>query len=187
MRAIEKLPGDRFQTASALAEELEGIVGTGCGLRGDRRTVRALEESGIVPPVVGDSGAAPSIRRKRDPSRRAIAGTAFLGLLVVGAAGVLQGTASRAGETAGAVPLELVPENPGFLRVLATPWAEVWVDGQQVETTPFARPVPLRPGTHYLALVHPKAPVERRTIEVVSGETKTFDVVMSVADKDKKK
>ncbi len=182
MRAIEKLPGDRFQTAGALAEELEGIAGAGCGLRGDRRTLRALEESGVIPPAGAEAGAAPPIRRKRDPSRRAIAGTAFLGLVIVGAAAFLQGTSSRAEETAGASPLELAPEKPGFLRVLATPWAEVWVDGQLVETTPFARPIPLRPGIHYVALVHPKAPVERRTAEIVSGETNTFDVVMSVTE-----
>ena len=91
-------------------------------------------------------------------------------------------TAPHRDDTVGLSPLELAPDNAGFIRVLATPWAEVWVDGQRVETTPFARPIPLRPGTHYLALMHPKAPVEKRTVEIVSGETKTFDVVMSVGD-----
>jgi serine/threonine-protein kinase len=55
------------------------------------------------------------------------------------------------------------------------------VDGERVDVTPFARAIPLRPGSHYAALVHPNAPIEKRTIEVVSGETKTLDVVMSVA------
>jgi serine/threonine-protein kinase len=80
------------------------------------------------------------------------------------------------------MPLELAPALPGFLRVLATPWAEVWVDGQRVDVTPFARAIPLRAGTHYIALVHPRAPVEKRTVEVVSGETRTFDVVMAVSE-----
>jgi serine/threonine-protein kinase len=182
MRAIEKLPGDRFQTASALADELEGLAGTGCGLRGDRRTLRALEYSGLIVPTAHESAPTPPIRRKRDPLRRTLVGMGVLGGAVVGAAVFLQSTAPRSEDTAGVLPLELAPANPGFVRVLATPWAEVWVDGQQVETTPFARSIPLRPGIHYLALVHPKAPVERRTVEVVSGETKTFDVVMSVPE-----
>jgi hypothetical protein len=181
MRAIEKLPGDRFQTTRELADELETLAAPGSGLRGDRRILRALEQMGAVPPA-NDGAAVRPIRRKRDPLRRAIAGVAVLGALLVGAAGFLQGTAPHRDDTVGLSPLELAPDNPGFIRVLATPWAEVWVDGQRVETTPFARPIPLRPGTHYLALVHPKAPVEKRTIEIVSGETKTLDVVMSVGD-----
>jgi serine/threonine-protein kinase len=182
MRAIEKLPGDRFQTAGALADELEGLAGIGCGLRSDKRTLRALAQSGVIPPTADESAAAQPIRRKRDPVRRALMGTAVLGAAVVSAAVFLQSTAPRSEDAAGVLPLELAPANPGFLRVLATPWAEVWVDGQQVETTPFARPIPLRPGMHYLALVHPKAPVERRTVEIASGETKTLDVLMSVGE-----
>ncbi len=66
--------------------------------------------------------------------------------------------------------------------MLATPWAEVWVDGQRIDVTPFARGVPLPPGTHYVTLVHPSAPVEKRTLVVAPGETRTIDVVMNVGD-----
>jgi serine/threonine-protein kinase len=66
--------------------------------------------------------------------------------------------------------------------VLATPWAEVWVDGQRVEVTPFAHPIPLPTGTHYVTLVHPNAPVEKRTVSLAAGETHTVDVVMGVPD-----
>jgi serine/threonine-protein kinase len=75
-----------------------------------------------------------------------------------------------------------LPAAPGYLRVLATPWAEVWVDGQRVDVTPFARGIPLPPGTHYVTLVHPSAPVEKRTLQVAPGETRTIDVVMNVGD-----
>jgi eukaryotic-like serine/threonine-protein kinase len=182
MRALEKLPGDRFQTARELAEELEGLAGTGCGLRGDRRTLRAVEQSGLVPPAAEGTAPAKPIQRKRHPLRRAIIGIGVLGAAVIGSAFLLQSSAPHGESNVGAAPLELVPPSPGFMRVLATPWADVWIDGQKVDTTPFARPIPLRPGTHYLALVHPEAPVEKRTVEIVSGETRMFDVVMSVTD-----
>jgi serine/threonine-protein kinase len=84
--------------------------------------------------------------------------------------------------SAGTRPLELVPSAPGYLRVLATPWAEVWIDGQRVDTTPFARAIPLPPGMHYVTLVHPSAPVEKRTIAIAAGETRTIDVVLAVPD-----
>jgi hypothetical protein len=30
--------------------------------------------------------------------------------------------------------------------------------------------------------VHPNAPVEKRTVDIVAGETRTLDVVMAVSD-----
>jgi len=113
--------------------------------------------------------------------RSATAGIAVLGAIAVAGGGALQASAHREGLAAGARALELSPQTPGFLRVLATPWAEVWIDGQRVDVTPFSRGIPLSPGTHYVTLVHPAAPVEKRTISVQTGEIRTIDVVMGVA------
>src|SRR5690606_36507223 len=73
------------------------------------------------------------------------------------------------------------PQRMAHLRVVATPWAHVSVDGQHVATTPFAHPIPLEAGVHYVRLEHPNAPVERRTIELVAGETVLLDVKMDIA------
>jgi eukaryotic-like serine/threonine-protein kinase len=181
MRAIEKLPADRFQTAEALAENLEELADARSGLRSEELVVRALEHAGLVPPREGAGEAAPR-ERARASVRRAIAGLAVLGCVAVGGGIVLQATAHRDGQAAGSRPLELLPASPGFLRVLATPWAEVWVDGQRIDVTPFARGIPLTPGTHYVTLVHPNAPIEKRTLVVASGETRTIDVVMNIGD-----
>jgi hypothetical protein len=56
----------------------------------------------------------------------------------------------------------------------------VVIDGQKVETTPFARPIPLRAGIHHVRLEHPQAPAERRTIDLAPGETVLLDVTMRV-------
>ena len=143
--------------------------------------MRALEYAGLVPAREGADTVAPRVRA-RESVRRAIAGLAVIGSLAVAGGIVIETTAQREGQAAGARPLELVPAAPGMLRVLATPWAEVWVDGQRVDVTPFARGIPLTPGTHYVTLVHPSAPVEKRTIVIVAGETRTLDVVMAVPD-----
>jgi serine/threonine-protein kinase len=181
MRAIEKLPADRFQTAEALAEQLEELFEARTDLRGDRLVVRALVHAGLVAAPDLASAAAPG-PSKRASVRRAVAGLAVLGGLTVAGGISLQATAPREGRTAGTHPLELVPAAPGYLRVLATPWAEVWVDGQRIDVTPFARGIPLIPGTHYVTLVHPNAPVEKRTVDIATGETRTIDVVMAVPD-----
>ena len=90
------------------------------------------------------------------------------------------GSAARSGLEPGNRPLELVPAEAGGLRVLATPWAYVRVDGQQVETTPFARAIPLSAGKHWVTLTHPDAPPVEREVLVTTGETVTLDVTMAV-------
>lgn len=181
MRAIEKLPADRFQSAEAMAEQLESLTNVGAGLRGDRLVLRALENAGVVRPTEVDF-VAPE-RHRRFSAVKATAGLAILGACTVFAGGVLQATAHRRGEAAdGTAPLALVPTSPGYLRVLAIPWAEVWIDGQRVEVTPFARPIPLAAGTHYVTLVNPRAVAERRTVSIAPGETRTIDVVMAVSE-----
>jgi serine/threonine-protein kinase len=181
MRAIEKLPANRFQTAEALAQALEELVGAGPGPRSERLVLHALERAGLVSGLDPSEATLP-VRRGRAPVRRAVAGLALLGLSAVIGGAALQSGARREGESAGARPLELVPASPGFLRVLATPWAEVWIDGERIDVTPFARAIPLSAGTHYVTLVHPSAPPEKRAISVEAGQTRTLDVVMPVPD-----
>jgi len=40
----------------------------------------------------------------------------------------------------------------------------------------------LPPGTHYVTLVHPSAPVEKRVVNVATGDTRTLDVVMAIPE-----
>jgi eukaryotic-like serine/threonine-protein kinase len=181
MHAIEKLPADRFASAEAMAERLEELAAGRSGLRADRLVVRALVVAGLTPASEPESTELPR-RPKKTSVRRSIAGIAVLGATAVAGGGALEATAHREGLAAGARPLELAPAKPGYLRVLATPWAEVWVDGQRVEVTPFARGIPLPPGTHYVTLVHPTAPVEKRTVSIVSDDTRTIDVIMSLPE-----
>jgi hypothetical protein len=65
--------------------------------------------------------------------------------------------------------------------VVARPWAHVIIDGQQVDTTPFARSIPLSAGTHYVRLEHPQAVTERRTVRLAPGETMLLDVSLKLA------
>jgi serine/threonine-protein kinase len=179
MRSIEKLPVDRFQSAESLAEHLEELARSRWNLRGDQLLAHALERAGLVGRgETADITTSPP--NPRTSSRQAVAGLAVLGTVAVLGGVALQATAHRDGQNAGTSPLELVPAAPGFLRVLATPWAEVWIDGQYVETTPVARATPLAPGTHFVTLVHPNAPIEKRRVLIVQGKTETLDVVMAV-------
>jgi serine/threonine-protein kinase len=68
----------------------------------------------------------------------------------------------------------------GYLRVLATPWAEVLIDGELVDTTPIGRPIAVSPGRHFITFRHPNAPDEKRSIQVASGQTAVVDVSMRI-------
>jgi len=181
MRAIEKLPVDRFQSADVMAEQLEEFARARSGLRSETLVVNALEHAGLVTPRAAEGTRAPA-QTRRASVRRAVAGLAVIGGAAIVAAAAIQATANREGESAGTRPLELTPASPGYLRVLATPWAEVWVDGQRVDVTPFARAIPLVPGKHYVTLVHPNAPIEKRTVSIATGETVMVDAVMTIGE-----
>jgi serine/threonine-protein kinase len=183
MRCLQKLPQDRFSSAQELGQALESIVAESNDSP-DRLVARAVSGK------ASDEGDRPSLLRHIGPRRRRspTVGLAFrgylaaLGLIVAGAVAI-QYAAARTSESDARhknTVLQLVPARTSHLRVVADPWATVIVDGQRVDTTPFAYAIPLSAGTHYVRLEHPKAPTERRTIRLTPGETVLLDVKMDV-------
>ena len=70
--------------------------------------------------------------------------------------------------------LTKLPEKaePAFLRINATPWADVYVDGKKVGQTPIGS-LEVTPGTHTVKLVCPPLGTEEtKTVTVGAGETK---------------
>jgi hypothetical protein len=187
-RCLEKMPSDRFQSTPELIEALEH-AGRELNVSDAAETVRlALAEAGLDP-----SRTAPRVSERPRAAAaaegmslgQASAGI-FLAFVVFGAGVAAVQLVSRRGEEqrgeqGGRTRLELVPPTVSYLRVVAKPWANVIVDGQLIDTTPFARPIPLSAGTHYVRFEHPNAPAERRTIKLTPGETLLLDVAMKVA------
>jgi hypothetical protein len=67
------------------------------------------------------------------------------------------------------------------VRVVVEPWARVFVDEQFFDVTPFADPIVVTPGTHQFLFEHPNAPIEKRQVSVVAGESVLLDVSMAIA------
>lgn len=181
MRLLEKSPADRHANASDVLERLHRELRS--LTRDDPTAVArsALVETGFATAERKPEGAGTSSARKGIGPARALVGHALvLAAFVIGVLAIESGSAARSGLEAGNKPLELLPEQSGGLRVLATPWAHVRVDGQQVETTPFARAIPLTPGKHWITLTHPDAPPVEREITVSTNETVMLDVTMAV-------
>jgi eukaryotic-like serine/threonine-protein kinase len=182
-RCLQKLPAHRFQSANELERALDAALSE-LGAEPRQALLGALENAGLevrgALPAPADAPA-----RRPPPSVFATGRVLVLALcLLLAGAFAIEMVARRAGrkddERARQGRLELAPTNPGYLRVVAEPWAHVIVDGQKLETTPFARPIPLSAGTHYVRLEHPFAPTERRTVELLPGETILLDVTLKV-------
>lgn len=186
-RCLEKMPSDRFASTEELVLALERFLGE-AGVTSSHRTIAgALVQGGLTdeaPRSVLDTSAVLTEPPEAPPVAWAVKGLLIcLGLVVVVGAGIQWLAARQEGTPSvrrGAAELALAPKRPAYLRVVADPWAHVVVDGQRVDTTPFARAIPLGAGTHYVRLEHPNAPTERRTITLVPGETVLLDVKMRV-------
>lgn len=189
MRCLEKLPSDRYQQARELCVALENACAEIGAMDTQSAVLDMLGAAGFVVPEAKKRelpyAGALSPRSSRMSLRQASVGIFLaLVLLVVGGA-LIQIVArrgeARAGAQAGRQRLELVPQPVAHLRVVAEPWAHVVVDGQHVDTTPFARSIPLSAGTHYVRFEHPNAPTERRTVQLAPGETVLLNVTLKVS------
>lgn len=182
-QCLEKLPDHRYSSAASLAAALRRIADDLDIPTGRREIASALARAGLGGHQITSQSVAP--RAIPTPRREGI-GRASMGQLFVLFSMILGGSAIQSnapGIDAGFDRhdvLELVPEKPASLRVLARPWASVYIDGQFVDVTPFARPIPIRAGEHEVMLRHPSAPEERRFIKPGLHETVLVEVEMKV-------
>jgi len=178
MRCIEKHPADRPMSADAVAEELTEFVRSRTELPMRQLVRGALASARLV------SGEVPSLVRASEP-RAPFASSpwsvALFGAGLVVALFAIHATDHDAVQTAAAAEGPLVPARPGFLRLLATPWAEVAIDGQRAAITPVAYAIPLAPGVHFVTFTHPNAPTQTRRVSIAPGATETLDVTMDVS------
>jgi serine/threonine protein kinase len=198
LRCLSKRPADRFATTDEIVDELQRFLeertpsGTTdlasmhrrvlarAGILDERRTLRE-EAATTSRPARG----AP-LRMRAVPLAPTVIGVALSFIAMAAGGSVIQwragGIRSDRSSTSGAAPLpvDATGANLGALRVLVRPWAEVVIDGQSVDTTPFARPIRLRAGRHVVDLIHPSAR-ERRIVDVRAGETVTIDAILPVS------
>ncbi|RYZ09144.1 MAG: serine/threonine protein kinase [Myxococcales bacterium] len=179
-RCLEKLPSDRVGSAQELASELRQALRELWDGAPEGAVLSALASAGVVEAKV--AAPKPAARAVPRASLRSVTlGLALVCLGIVVSGGVLRRAFGPAeASRRAAAPLSTPGVEAAELRVVAHPWAHVFVDGQQRETTPFARPLKLSPGTHYIRLEHPNAPPERRTVSMAVGEGVLLEVDMKV-------
>lgn len=188
-RCLEKRRQDRFQTPQDLVLALERFLSQRVDVNYHARLVLFLREHGFVSPteaqaVLGPlstaappSGASARQRAAQGVTRRLAAMLAlFSAALLCFLAGL---HLLRVGAPLpGVVPEGEAASRAGQLQILVDPWAEVYIDGQWVETTPFARPLRVRPGRRFIELHNPHYPTVRRVVDVAPEQTLALRVTL---------
>jgi hypothetical protein len=67
---------------------------------------------------------------------------------------------------------------PGALKVVAWPWAEVYIDGAYVDTTPVARSFSLAPGIHEVTLKNPHFRTVTKRVLIESARPQKLKVTL---------
>ncbi len=180
-QCMEKLPADRYPSMQALIHDLEDFLASRVGINYNAYMVNFLKEQGVLSDdEAGGILATGAIREGQKmvrEDRRIIRSISLLHAVVV-AAMLFGGLIIQRASTdpiherpRDSVSLSLDPGAVGYLRVVADPWALVRIDGTDVETTPFAAPISLSAGVHYVELVNPYFKELTREIEIRAGET----------------
>jgi serine/threonine-protein kinase len=169
-------PPDITTVASRLSRELRRET----SLPNDVLVSRALEAAGLADPLPAPADASVA-RGTALRLNLGVPGVVAIGLGVglALALGLWWRDGDARGGDAAAGPRGIVDE-PGRVRVLARPWAEVFVDGRRIDVTPMASPVEVKPGRHIVSFRHPAAPEEARTVELIAGQTVVVEVDMKV-------
>ena len=190
-RCLARAPDDRFEDARAVADALESALATRTTLPATVLVSRALFAAKLGDEIAAAAGVgAPAAATTRGPDLVGAARVFAVAFLLILAGGfaiqVLRdsdtvpepGTTSLDAEDAGVAAAG--SRDRGMVRVVAQPWAEVYLDGELVDVTPMGRPILVIPGKHFITFRHPKAPDEQRAIKIAAGQTVMVDVTMRV-------
>jgi eukaryotic-like serine/threonine-protein kinase len=186
-RCLAKDPADRYPDAGAVAAALEQALARLSRLPVPVLVSRALAAAGrgeALTAPTAPARAAPAPATSLDVGRAARALLGVLALIVAGGVGLRllddPGAAQEGEGVPESAPAAAASRDRGLLRVVASPWAEVYVDGELVDVTPIGRPIPVLPGRHFVTFRHPSAPDEQRTIKITAGQSVFLDVTLRV-------
>lgn len=191
-RCMEKLPHNRYPSMQALIQDLEDLLASRVKTNYNERLVTFLQQEGVIDASEAEAILAPgrgSSGRGGGEDRRALRRIVSLQaalLAVMLTCGVLLRVVHPAASEARAAPEARASvtsvDDAGFLRVVATPWAHVYVDGAKVATTPVARRFPLSPGLHYVRFENPYFEAEEREVHIQRGEIASVEVELRRAE-----
>jgi serine/threonine-protein kinase len=188
-RCMEKRKDDRYKSTQDLVLALERFISKRVEMNYHARLVLFLRDQKVITDEEADAQLHPAVAGGYSkPALPGPLGWAGLRRLASAQAAILGALAVIIAflhaSQIGAPPVQAAvapppPPPPGFVRVLVRPWAEVYVDGRLVETTPFSKALAIPEGVHRLDLKNPYFATETRKLVVKRGATETVKVVLA--------
>jgi len=179
----------------ALIQDLEDFLAGRVEGNYSARLVTFLAQEGLIDRREAEDilapGRNPALRPQhedRRTNRRIFATQAALFIVILACGGVLRLTYSEPAIEQQPEPQQAVETSltdAGFLRVIARPWAHVYVNGHKVATTPVARRFPLPPGRHFVRLQNPYFESQEQEVVIQTDETVTLRVELERAQPEK--
>jgi len=187
-RCMEKIPANRYPSTQALIDDLMEFLASRIHMNHSARLVMYLRDVGVIGEAEAEqvlqAGATRGPRGGNgDKSLVRSAALVFSALcgLSIATGGAIQASARRFGEH-GAFTEDnwrsIVPPNAGYITVVADPWADVYVDGELVATTPTAERIALAAGKHYVKYKNPYFETHTMEIIVAPGETQRIEATL---------
>lgn len=189
-RAMEKLPSSRYPSTQALIDDLMEFLAGRIATNHSARLVMFLREVSVISEHQADetlkAGATRSgLRSSGDRQLVRGAGAMFSAILltILGAGGAIQASSgnlhAKLSSFGPANASSLLPRNAGYIEVVAEPWADVYVDGELVATTPTSSRIALPPGKHYVKYKNPYFQEQTTEIYVKTGVTQRLFATLS--------
>lgn len=187
-RCMEKMPANRYATTQALIDDLMEFLAARVPINYNAKLVMYLREVGVVTDDEAEeilTAAGPRGNVHRGPRDKRLIRHVAVGQGILLAAILISGGAIQAangrfsgGDEGYTAPAGhwIRPPRAGYLTVVVDPWATVWIDGEEVVTTPTAEAIALPPGKHYVKLRNPYYREVTREVLIEPEETFALEV-----------
>jgi tRNA A-37 threonylcarbamoyl transferase component Bud32 len=191
-RCMEKLPASRYPSTQALIDELMEFLSGRVGINHSARLVMFLREVSVI----SENEAEELLKASTTRSPRAAAGDralvrsaammfSGLCLVLVGTGGAIQASTGRFSPDNVRFGAQndtgIVPHNAGYIEVVVDPWADVYLDGELIATTPTSGRIALPPGRHYVKYQNPY--FQDQSVEILVQPGQTQKLVAKLAPK----
>jgi len=188
-RCMEKLAANRYPSTQALVEDLVEFLAGRVIVNHAERLVIYQRDTGVISQASAEAVLTDNTARtaRNQRTQRVVRGAISMFSILAGcgvlAGGVIQAAAGTFSQSEAPEAAEETPSfslaRAGYLRVQADPWADVYIDGERVTTTPTAARIPLAPGVHYIKFENPYYEAQTERVEIRSAETSVVRVVLT--------
>lgn len=177
-KCLQKDPRDRWRSGQSLVMALQKFLSKYVEMNYHTRLVLFLKSQDVLTQLEADEYLSPKMLEMghaisqskvqiRNQLRQALVVQSAILAIAVFIVGLIH--LAPVGAEVPAIVVHSEPET-GFVRVIANPWAEIFVDGKSVGHTPMAEPIQLEVGIHQMELRNDFYPARTEALTVRVGE-----------------